>query len=260
MLEVPLPPAYGERLRASLRITGEAPTWRICAAGFSCNWMACTWGLEQPAAASKPGSVGSSRPAAVGPTGAGAGSTRSRWISVCGMPSSRAWPMAMCRRFFHPPGKPPALVPPGGWLAAECRRFRAGGKRRYLARQSLAPGTADRRAGALAWRGEAGHLDLGACPACCWPCRSRPPWRIRCGRSFRKDSSPTCASPPGSGTACRRHCACARISDLHTRPHGHLPGIQGWSGRVDGDQDQGTLQLELAEGGLEQALFRGRCR
>ncbi len=47
---------------------------------------------------------------------------------------------------------------------------------------------------------------------------------------------------------------------LHTRPHGQLPGIQGWSGRVDGDQDLGTLQLELAEAGCKQPRSATRCR
>ncbi|HSJ48129.1 MAG TPA: YhdP family protein, partial [Gammaproteobacteria bacterium] len=116
----------------------------------------------------------------------------------------------------------------------------------------------DDTTGALAWRGEADHLDLGALSrlllALPLPAALEDPLRAILPQGQLTDLRFATRFRDGIPETLRLR---TDFLDLHTRPHGQLPGIQGWSGRVDGDQDLGSLQLELAEGGLEQALFRG---
>lgn len=110
----------------------------------------------------------------------------------------------------------------------------------------------------VAWRGEAEHLDLGALsrlllslplPAALEePLRTIAPQGRLTGLRF--DTRFRAGEPD----------AVRLRSDFHelvTRPYERLPGIQSWSGHVDGDLDNGTLQLDIAAGGLDlQPLFR----
>lgn len=112
--------------------------------------------------------------------------------------------------------------------------------------------------GSLRLEGGIGHLELGvlsrllpALPlraALAEPLRGIRPEGSLAGLRFAtrlRDGAPE---------ALRLH---AEFHHLRTRPFGRLPGIQGWNGRLDGDLEQGTLQLDIADGAFEQALFRG---
>lgn len=257
--EVPLPPAYGERLRASLRITGEAihleelrgrlflqldglhlAAWSSLVPHRNLDlWGRLDlrlWGQLEPGRLDEVAVDFSLRDGQLTSLASGDVSP----FLFTRLESRLLW----------------SRLEDGWRLSADGFELVQNGATWPASRWRLEQ-QAD-TAGVLAWRGEAGHLDLGVLSrlllALPLPAALEDPLRAILPQGQLTDLRFATRIRDGMAETLRLR---TDFLDLHTRPHGQLPGIQGWSGRVDGDQDQGTLQLELDEGGLEQVLFRG---
>ncbi|MCW8874640.1 MAG: DUF3971 domain-containing protein, partial [Gammaproteobacteria bacterium] len=257
-VDAPLPPAYGERLRASLRITGEAIHLEELRGRFFLQldglhlaaWSSLVphrnldlwgrldlrlWGQLEPGRLDEVAVDFSLRDAQLTSLANGDVSP----FIFTRLESRLLW----------------SRLEDGWRLSADGFELVENGATWPASRWRLEH-RAD-TAGALAWRGEAGHLDLGVLSrlllALPLPAALEDPLRAILPQGQLTDLRFATRIRDGIPETVRLR---TDFLDLHTRPHGQLPGIQGWSGRVDGDQDQGTLQLELAEAGLQQALFR----
>lgn len=258
-LEVPLPAAYGNRLRASLRVAGEATRLEELHGRYFLQleglhlgaWSSLlphrqldVWGLLDLRLW---GQVTAGWPTELAVDFA---LRDAQFTSLNGTDRSPFFFTRLASRLFWSRLEDGWRLSAGdfelvengtAWPASDWR----------LEQRVVADGVRD-------WRGEAGHLELGALARLL----EALPLRAELADPLRA------MHPEGQLTELR---FAGRVRDgmpealrlrtafhaLRSRPHGRLPGIQGWSGQLDGDLEQGTLQLDIAAGGLEQALFRG---